>query len=209
MSGIDVAKWFARDTAEHEMTILHDDGLYRHIRFERKDSSGYWFSLTSWPQKLAVNGSVGTYVFSRMEDMFEFIRTSCSTGVPNHTYWDEKIVAAGEPAITYSMDLLEKEVAEYFVETEAEKHWPGVTEAWNEKVNGFLAEYDTTNEHGARHALHDFTYKPDDAPDGGEPFQFYDTQDWTLQDYDWKYLWCCHAAMWGISQYDAKSGGGQ
>jgi hypothetical protein len=24
---------FAKDTAEHAMTILHSDGLYRHLRF--------------------------------------------------------------------------------------------------------------------------------------------------------------------------------
>lgn len=35
---MDIAARFARDTAQHEMTVLHDDGLYRHLRFQRT----YW-----------------------------------------------------------------------------------------------------------------------------------------------------------------------
>jgi hypothetical protein len=30
----DIATRFAKDTATHRMTVLHDDGLYRHLRFE-------------------------------------------------------------------------------------------------------------------------------------------------------------------------------
>ncbi|MCW2938470.1 MAG: hypothetical protein JWN00_1455 [Actinomycetia bacterium] len=199
-----IAKRFENDTANHEMTVLHDDGLYRHLRFAKPDSSRDWFSIVTWPQKLVINGSVGTYVFSRMEDMFDFIRTSCPAGSPNYTYWEEKVVACGDPVVDYSTDLLDKQVTEHLKEVEAEKYWPGVAEAWNEKVYGFFAEYDTTNEHGARCALHDFTYKPDGAPESEEPFQFYDTVDWDLRDYDWKYLWSCHAIQWGIGQYDSK-----
>ena len=191
---------FRRETANHEMTVLQDNGLYRHIRFEQPDQRGDWFSIVTWPQKIVVNGTVGTYVFSRMEDMFEFIRSSCPTGVPNFSYWEEKVVAASDGPVTYSMDLLDKQVAEDLAE--AEKDWPGVTASWDEKVNGFFPEYDTTNEHGARYALNDFSYKPEDAGADDEPFQFYDTGDWDLRDYDWKYLWCCHALFWGIRQYD-------
>jgi hypothetical protein len=197
----DVFERFQRETANHVMTVKHDDGLYRHLRFESPDKKGDWFSLTTWPQKLVINGSVGTYVFSRQEDMFDLVRQSCTTGVPNFSYWEEKIVAAGDPAIDYSMDVFDEQVAEHL--NESEKDYPGVTAAWNEKVNGIFPEYDTSNEHGARFALHDFTYRPDDAPLSDEPFQFYDTGEWDFRDYDWKYLWSCHAIKWGITQYDA------
>lgn len=197
----DIEKRFRGDTANHEMAVLHDDGVYRHVRFAQPDQRGYWFSLTTWPQKLVINGSVGTYVFSRMEDMFEFFRDSCPTGVPNFSYWAEKIVAGSDPVPDFSQDLFNKHVADDLAE--AEKDYPGVTAEWDDKVNGFFAEYDTTYEHGAQFALHDFEYRPRGAKAGDEPFRFCDTGDWKLSDYDWKYLWCCHAIRWGIAQYDA------
>jgi hypothetical protein len=103
----DAGERFKRDTEHHEMTVLHDDGLYRHLRFSRPDRSGYWFSLTTWPQKLTVNGDVGTYVFSRTEDMLEFFRGSTCSGGPNFGYWDEKVVASSNPTVDFSPQLFE------------------------------------------------------------------------------------------------------
>lgn len=204
----DAAARFKRDTEHHEMTVLKDEGMYRHLRFARPDRSGYWFSLTTWPQKLVVNGDVGTYVFSRQEDMFDLIRETAHGG-PNFGYWQEKVVASSSPIVDFSTQLFDMQVAETFEEVEAEKHWPGVTAAWDEKVNGCLAEYDTSSEHGARQALNDFTFRPEGAASGDEPFQFYDTWEWELGDYDWKFLWSCHAVLWGVRQYDAlKASGG-
>lgn len=197
----EAAARFARDTAQHQMTVLHDDGLYRHLRCGRPDKRGYWFTLVTWPQKLVVNGDVGTYVFSRQEDMFELIRGTSHSG-PNFGYWHEKLVASGDDAVAYSQQLFEVLVADYFEEVEAEKRWPGVVAAWTERVEGFLAEYDTSNEDEARRALRDFTYQPESAADG-KPFQFYDVWDWDLRDYDWKFLWSCHAILWGVQRYDA------
>ncbi|MGI5414294.1 hypothetical protein [Actinomadura luteofluorescens] len=195
----EIAERFRKDTADHKMTVLHDDGMFRHIRFEAP--TGEYFSLTTWPEKLVINGSVGTYVFSRMADMFEFGRLSRWNDGPNFGYWEEKVVASGAPPIDFSPAKFDKAVAEYLAE--AEKDWPGVTAAWGEEVNGFLAEYDTSYEEGARFAVHDFTYQPEGADPADEPFQFYDTSDWDLKDFDWKFLWCCHAISWGIGEYDA------
>jgi hypothetical protein len=36
-----------------------------------------------------------------------------------------------------------------------------------------------------------------------EGFRFHDAWEWDLRDYGWQYLWCCHAIVWGIAQYDA------
>jgi hypothetical protein len=38
---------------------------------------------------------------------------------------------------------------------------------------------------------------------GTEPaFTFADTWEWDLRDYDWTFLWSCHAIVWGIREYD-------
>ncbi|MER5322395.1 hypothetical protein [Streptosporangium roseum] len=196
----DIAERFARETANHEMQVLHDDGLYRHIRFQDPSTSCRWFELVTWPGKLAFTGDMDGYVFSRSPDMFDFFRSSSSWGDINPTYWDEKVVASRDRVMTFSQDLFNQQVADDL--KDAEESYPGVTEAWNEKVNGFLAEYNTEHEHDARAALDDFEYLPEG--DSGEPFRFYDTWEWRLKDYDWSFLWACHAIMRGIAQYDAK-----
>ena len=85
----DIGEWVSDDGTKriraHEMTVLHDDGLYRHLRFtamhlcndaEWRTTNGfYWFDLATWPGTLTINGDCGTYTFSRTTDMFEFFRS--------------------------------------------------------------------------------------------------------------------------------------
>lgn len=55
----EAAERFTKDVAGHVMTVLHDDGLYRHLRFVQPDRSGYWFEIVTWPGSLAVRGEMG------------------------------------------------------------------------------------------------------------------------------------------------------
>ena len=66
---------FLRDVAEHEMIVVRDDGVHRHIRFKKPGTSCMHFDLITWPGYLCYTGDMGTYVFSRLTDMFEFFRT--------------------------------------------------------------------------------------------------------------------------------------
>jgi hypothetical protein len=201
-----MAERFARETTKHEMTILHDDGLYRHLRFRSPDNSFYWFELVAWPGKLSVGGDVDGFTFSRTEDMFGFFRQSSYKGGINASYWAEKVVASRNDVKAYSMDLFNEQVAAEL--KDAEEDYPGIAKAWDEKNTGFFAEYNTEYEDGAFAALHEFSFLPENAT--GEPFTFYDTSDWDLTDYSWNFLWCCNAIVWGIRQYDAaKQDGGQ
>jgi hypothetical protein len=54
-------------------------------------------------------------------------------------------------------------------------------------------DYDLTYEVNARAFLDDFEH---------EGFRFEDVWDWDFRDYDWWFLWACHAIVWGIRQYD-------
>jgi hypothetical protein len=74
---------------DHQMEILHHEGLYRHVRFKRPDSTTYWFDLVTWPGYLAINGDlVSGYTFTRTRDMFSFFASG--PGI-NPQYWAEKI----------------------------------------------------------------------------------------------------------------------
>jgi len=190
----DMAARFERDTAGHQMTILHDDGLYRHLRFRRPDRSAYWFDLITWPGSLVVNGDCGSFTLARCDDMFEFFR---GHGI-NPQYWAEK-VRAGKTT-RYSPAKFRQLVTEYAADAEADE--PGLTAAIAERIFGALKEWDTGYEEGAREALRDFEYRPEGDGSGSEPFRFTDAWEWDLHDYDWQFLWCCHAIQWGIGQYD-------
>lgn len=75
---------FAADTSEHRMRILHDDGLYRHLRFSAPGTYIYGFDLITWPGFLAIAGDMGERVFSRISDMFGFFESD--TGRINPGY---------------------------------------------------------------------------------------------------------------------------
>lgn len=55
--------------------MLHEDGIYRHIRFRQPGTMCMHFDLITWPGYLCYTGDMGTYVFTRLADMFEFFRT--------------------------------------------------------------------------------------------------------------------------------------
>ncbi|GGK62034.1 hypothetical protein Sme01_03970 [Sphaerisporangium melleum] len=198
MSREDIAERFKRDTAEHVMTIRHDDGLYRHLQFSNPDRRwAYWFQIITVPNALIFRGDGESFVFSRLEDMFAFFRGPI--GHINPTYWAEKLTSDRDSVMKYSQDLFNQHVADDLKQAEAD--WPGVTAAWEKKVSGFFAEYNTEYEHDARAALNDFQYLPEGAT--GEPFRFQDAWEWQLKEYHWWFLWALHGIVWGIAQYDA------
>lgn len=215
-----IADRFARDTATHQLTILHDDGLYRHLRFRATDSSFYWFDLITWPGKLAFVGDGDGYVFSRVQDMFQFFRGH----EINPGYWAEKVVAGRNSIRRYSEDrlrqLLDDALAYY------ERAYPDLAS----KYEIARAEYDALPvddryPYGRAHEPHrpetvdEVRKTVSDHDDEGllgyedgarellseleQARVVSDTWEWDLHDYDWWYLWACHAVVWGIAQYDA------
>lgn len=56
---------FPSDIATHRMTVIKDDGVYRHLRFRRPDTNCYSFDILTWPGYLAYVGDMGDYVFQR------------------------------------------------------------------------------------------------------------------------------------------------
>ena len=232
---VDAATRFKRDVAKHEMTVLHDDGLYRHLRFARPKPASfmYWFDLITWPGSLTIRGDIGeSYTFSRLPDMFEFFRGKDI----NPHYWSEKLDGGRDSAKEYSEEKFRQLVVEYFVDSVRSGDTPrGLGKAVREEIlnSEFLAVEDD-----ARRVLDDFEYgasykasclcgdaaeftstveadlwrsghiRPNDAVHRSsvkrvEGFRFSDTWEWDLRDYDWQFLWACHAIQWGIAQYDA------
>lgn len=76
--------------SKHRLTILRDDGLYRHWRCQAPGTYVYGFDVITWPGHLCVAGDIGAWVFSRIEDMVEFFEGD--NGRVNLSYWSEKLV---------------------------------------------------------------------------------------------------------------------
>lgn len=192
-----VADRFTGDTAKHAMTVLHDDGLYRHLRFKKPGSSMYWFDLVTWPGCLAITGDMNSYTFSRVEDMFTFFRGEYI----NPAYWGEKLIAHCGTT-HYSEDTFRRRVTEEIADREDD--FPGLGAAIKEQIlDPHTADWNVTDEHEARVALNEFSYSIPGTPEEG--FRFTDVWEWDFQEWDYRFVWCLNAIAWGIGQYDARS----
>lgn len=83
---------FENETLDHRMTVLHDDGVYRHLRFA-KPGTGMWsWSIVTWPGHLAVSGDIGDgWIFERENDMLRFFSRNGHQAGINPSYWSEKL----------------------------------------------------------------------------------------------------------------------
>lgn len=193
-----VRERFEHDTADHRMWVLHDTGLYRHLRFSAPGSWTYGFDLVSWPGFLAVTGDMGEYVFSRSPDMFEFFEHD--EGI-NADYWSEKMQggAGGEAgratARRFSIDKLRQVALEWWDE-EARVLGGEATMRLRDELLEHIARHDPITIESAIGCLDQFEFE--DGPDTlriDEPY-FYDFTDW-----DDRFLWICWAIVYGIAHY--------
>lgn len=208
---------FLRDVAKHEMTVIRDDGVHRHIRFKQPDSSNMFFDLVTWPGFLCYSGDMGTYVFQRTQDMFGFFRKNGRLDGINRRYWAEKIEAADNTGVTrHSHDEFMRQINDW-VDWHAEGNKPGDDEPeqlalWAEAYAELRAEVESevlsadSNEVRCFDAANDFEHAGDawqafHGPDA--KFEFTDFWEVDTKEYTPRFLWCCYALAWGIEQYDA------
>jgi hypothetical protein len=197
---------FASDTDNHKMTVLHDDGLYRHVRFVNPERSwAYWFDLITVPGALIFQGDGNSYVFHRLEDMFEFFRVSADCGAPNVGYWAEKLVGGEQNAQVYQQEILQRHMDDAVAE--ALKENARLTKL-PDAVRDRITDEMVSDESYDRRLVEDFKYwiNPDDefaVPHKHEDFRF-EQYEWRCRDYHWWFLWACHAIVWGIAQYDGR-----
>lgn len=93
-------KTFQEESAEHVLTVLHDDGLYRHLRMAAPGTRMWSWDIVTWPDHLATSGDIADgFTFSREPDMIGFfgqpkgLRPYYSDGAPSidFRYWAEKL----------------------------------------------------------------------------------------------------------------------
>ena len=189
------ADQFLSDVAEHKMTVRFDTGLYRNLRFRQPDNSNQWFEIATWPGSLVINGDMGTWSFSRVDDMFTFFRSDALK--INAHYWQEKATSEsrfGGPSSAFDADTFKTNVLSCLDGYDLdEKQRAEIVGALDEEVFGMDEEL------FARQALDSFQH---DDPDY-EPFSFSDPWEIDGMAYTYHFLWCLYAIVWAIQQYDA------
>lgn len=188
---------FARETADHQMTVLRDDGVYRHLSFGRAGSSTMRFDLITWPGHLCYTGDMGSYLFTRAEDMFRFFRDD--EGRVSHQYWSEKVLASDkhDGVRKFSMEVFRKEIEEYIAD-----------------YNESYATLDIDEREDLDEELESLFQRVDDDPSCAwrelRDFDSHGLQfvDWESDCAEWthRYIWCCYAIVWGIGVYDRIKG---
>lgn len=184
-----VVERFPNDVKDHALTVVQDEGIYRHLRFAKPGTYCNSFSIITWPGRLCFCGDMGTYVFARIEDMFEFFRHDA----PNYGYWAEKCEAQdrnggiraydSDRFIARARELLEERLDEIDAsERDAAR------EAFEEGVIR-LAE----DERDARVALAEFDE---------HGVSFSDTWELNFEEYSYRFAWCCNALVWAVKKYD-------
>lgn len=194
---MNITEQFLEDVANHEMIWYRNEGVNRHIRFRRPDTMCMHFDILTWPGYLCYTGDMGTYVFRRTTDMFEFFRAG-KNDKPyriDFRYWAEKVEAAdkSDGIDNFSYEKFKANVTEYFLDATSDKDvWPADKKAdlWGEINNDVLCFQD--NEVAAWTAVYEFHHE-------GFYFAHWDRN---CREYSSRFLWCCHALEWAIRTYD-------
>lgn len=209
---------FLKDVAEHQMTILREDGICRHVRFKRPGTICMHFDMITWPGCLCYTGDMGTFVFTRLKDMFEFFRTDRKyahlrdgqTLAINPGYWSEKLIAVdgnrrSAAATEFSEDKFREVINEQRRAWIREARSSGCLdrderrELWEAVESEVFCAMDDDGEQAAYIAARDFSWCSGPKSD---QWHFRDLWDYDFTQYTHAFLWCCYALAWGIQQYD-------
>lgn len=216
---------FLKDVSEHQMTLLHDEGVYRHLFFAVPGTICQSFNLVTGPGFLLYRGDMGCFEFERTRDMFKFFRTSENDfnykgpdklSINPH-YWSEKVEAAdkrGDGVQQFSHEVFERlvrELAKSFIDggelfiNKQDGNDVDDESEQNYLIDQFNSEIETLIEsvgdgQSAYNAItaYEFSYFNLEASDVfGQ-----DAWEYDFNDYTFRYLWCCYAIAWGVKQYD-------
>jgi hypothetical protein len=196
----EVRERFIKDVSGHSLMLCHDDGVFRHLVFHNNGSFNQRFAITTFPGHLAITGDMGDYVFARVDDMFGFFRRYDLK--INSEYWAEKVVAISRHEGLRQFDLdkfrttLTEEIEQYF---EGVKDNRGADVSPAECLAAFEEDVmsyadDEGNEHDMRRHASEFEH--------GD-FRFEELYEHSFTQFSYHFLWCLHAIVWGIQQYDA------
>lgn len=162
---------------DHELVVLHEDGLYRHLRFQTPGTRMWHWDLITWPGSLAIRGDIGEgFIFTRTEDMLRFFDQGQAAGWIKAGYWAEKLDRGSRSVRSFSPKTFREWVAEAVEDRE-------------DAAEIIDAAADVDYDHEAVDVLNDHRVDWDDVG--------------AWQDYDYHFILALHAILWGAKKYHA------
>lgn len=204
---------FLHSVRKHQLEVIKEDGVYRHLRFSKPGTIDMQFDLITWPGYLCYCGDMGTYVFQRLHDMLEFFRSerepvNGKTLYINQGYWSEKLQAVdgnrrSASAMEFSNELFIAVINETRVGWMKERtlNKDQRRELWECVQDEIIDRLEDPDESHAIRLANEFRSVID-----GEKHQFDDIWEHNFHDYTTQFTWCCYALAWGIQRYDEIKG---
>ena len=204
---------FLKDVSKHQMTVKLDQGIYRHLLFKEPGTSNHWFEVVTTPHRLMISGDMGTWVFSRIEDMFDFFRRK--DGEINAGYWAEKLIngtsGGSSEAKIYDGDAYKDRLIEsidnYNLEPEkkamvvsALEDLDFYDEYWiMSQINEFEVDFEEPEVYQSTRDMARYGIAPRKKRDS---FTFQDVWEISMKVYSYHFLWCLYAIVYAINKYD-------
>ncbi len=166
------------NTADHQLKIMHEDGLYRHLRFQKPGTGMWYWDLITWPGSLAIRGDIGEgFIFTRERDMLSFFDHGQPDGHINASYWAEKLDRGARSVREFSETLFREWLGKQPQDAGglpstllAQVDEVGSTERAVELLDEYSIDWDV------------------DEPE-------------SWKDYNWHFLLALHAVLWGAKRY--------
>jgi hypothetical protein len=185
---------FLQNVDKHVMTIVKEDGLYRHLRFAQPGTRNQSFDIITSPGRLFFVGDMGDVLFERDSDMFDFFRCSTDELRIQASYWSEKVTAVGKEGVSrFSWDLFCENLRRWVVNGEDTEADAAALMALNE----VLSETDQDSI-GAQSILREYNVDFEDDI-GMELGDFFEV---SHDEYTTHYVWACYAIVWAVKQWD-------
>lgn len=177
---------FLGTVSDHQMTILRDDGVYRHVQFRKPGWGGITgFDFITWPGHLAYAGDMGDFVFQRLDDMFDFFHRE-----PDFRYWAEKVQAMDRDGIyKFSIEVAKESVIMNLDDEQKEN--TEFMQALEDEV------FQSESEDDFLQAMQDFER---------EGFEFTDVWEYERKEFTFRFEFCCWALWWGVEKYQKSKG---
>jgi len=194
---------FLSHVANHQLTVNLDQDLFRDLTVMKPNSGDMHYHITTRPGYLMFTGDMGSFVFTRLSDMFDFFRDKDGYDI-NPGYWGEKLEAVDSRggAKEFSRDLAKETLIEHL-----QDHLAGIDSGDYDKDQSDAEEAKEAIKHLiglAEDDKHDFyeTLRNWDADDaGGLDMDCW--WEWDFDDHTYRYIWACFAIVHAIKLYDA------
>lgn len=197
---------FLDNVKNHTIESVVENGHHRDVVFSNAGSFNQRFRLVTWPGSLCFTGDMGTFVFCRLDDMFQFFRPRNGRWREEFNYWHEKLEAVDNPdgSKERSKDMFVEVLRSYIPDAQDSEDEDfesvlSIRDQVAEEIDRLSEVYDNHGFERAFSEASEFFIGSNVRPD----FTFTDLWDHSFSVFTARFEWCCWAIQWGIVQYDA------